>query len=376
MKILFCDQIIGSSSASSWASLSLNLAGTLIKRGHEVYAPIQKHQFLFNTWEKKISFIRNLEELEGEIDIVQGHASLRSSYRTTEIANKTKSRPFQWVINELFLSWNDFYYMVRHELPILIRRRKRSLGHLAGLAPRSLRIPKNNLPKLIVPAEYLKNELTNLGINSNNVFIIPLPVDTNLFSPVDEETRNNLKEKLNITGKVVLFFGGYTALRGIDTTIKMFDIVKKKIKDTQLIFALWNAPNPFRGYVNLGLRRRDLYDAINLADVVCIPFRGTHQMRCTPSTLLEAMSCARAVVSTNVAGVPEIIKSYREGILIDYTSDSQVVKESARAVIELLENDAMRQELGENARKRILTEHAIDHVATCFESVYESALDE
>lgn len=376
MKIFFCDPVIGLSSAPSWASLSLNLAGTFVKRGHEVYVPFQKHHFPLNTFEKQINFIKNPEELEEKFDIVQGQASLRNAKRTTELANKTNARPFQWVIQEIFLSWNDFYYMVRHELPILIRRRKRLLGHLSGLFPRSLHIPKNNLPKLIVPAEYLKNELTNVGINPNNISIIPLPVDTDLFAPVDEETRNNLKERLNIKGKIVLFFGGYTALRGIDTTIKMFDIVKKKIKDAQLIFALWNAPNPFKGYINLGLRKMDLYDTINIADVVCIPFRGTHQMRCTPSTLLEAMSCARTVVSTNVAGVPEIIKSYREGILIDYTSDSQVVKESARAVIELLEDDAMRQELGKNARKRILTEHTIDHVATCFESVYESALDE
>jgi len=374
MKIFFCDQ--ASSSAPPWANLSLNLAGTLVKRGHDVYALFPKYQFPLHMWEGKINFIKNLNELKDTFDIVQGHVSLRNAKRTTEIANKTNARPFQWVTSELFLSWSDAYYMIRHELPILMRRRKRFLGHLTGLCPVSLRIPKKDLPRIIVPSTYLKNELTNSGVNPNTISRIPLHVDTNLFSPLDEENRNNLKKKLNLKKKkVVLFFGGYTALRGINTTIKMFDIVKKKTGDTQLIFALWNAPDPFRGFVNFGLRN-DLYNIINLADVVCIPLRSTNQMLSTPSTLLEAMSCGRAVVSTNVAAVPEIIKSYHDGILIDYVTESQVVHDSARVIIELLENDDMREELGKNARARILAEHTMNHIAKCFESIYERALDE
>lgn len=374
MKILFCDQEKTSSSAPPWARLSLNLAAALGKRGHEVYASLPKYQFPLDTWKENIIFIRSLKELGGKFDIVQGHDSLRNAKRTTEIANRMNAHPFQWVVSNIFLSWNDFFYMVRHELPILISRRKRFLGHLAGLAPRSLRVPKNNLPQLIVPTGYLKNELADAGINPNTISIVPLWVDTNLFSPIDKETRDGLKKKLNLRKRVVLFFGGYTALRGINTTIKMFDIIKKGENDIQLIFGLWNAPNPFKGYVNLGLRM-DLYNIINLADVICIPLRGTHQMRSTPSTLLEAMSCARAVVSTNVAGISEIIDTGHDGILVNWETESQVVQESARVVIELLENDAMVQELGKNAREKMLARYTIDHVAECFESVYKRALD-
>lgn len=374
MKILFCDQEETSSSAAPWARLSLNLAAALGKRGNEVYAPLPKYQFPLRTWKESMTFVRSLKELEEKFDIVQGHNSLRSAKRTTEIANRMKARPFQWVVGNIFLSWNDFFYMVRHELPILIARRKRFLGHLVGLAPRSLRVPKNNLPQLIVPTEYLKNELADAGIKPNTISIVPLWVDTSLFSPIDEETRDDLKKKLDLKKRVILSFGGYTALRGIDTTIKMFDIIKKEKSDIQLIFGLWNASNPFKEFVNLGLRM-DLYRIINLADVICIPMRSTHQMRSTPSTLLEAMSCARAVVSTNVEGISEIIETGHDGVLINYETESQVVQEGARVVIELLENDAMIHELGKKAREKMLARYTIDHVAKCFESVYERALD-
>ena len=98
-------------------------------------------------------------------------------------------------------------------------------------------------------------------------------------------------------------------------------------------------------------------------------------MRATPSTLLEAMSCARAVVSTNVEGISEIIETGHDGVLINYETESQVVQEGARVVIELLENDAMIHELGKKAREKMLARYTIDHVAKCFESVYERALD-
>lgn len=374
MRILFCDQEQTSSSAPHWARLSLNLADQLGKRGHDVYAPLPTYQFPLNPWAERITFFKNPRELKEKFDIVQGHVSLRNAKRTIEIANKVNAQPFQWIVSDLFLSWDNFYYMIRHELPIIMRRRKRFLGHLAGLAPGSLRVPKNNLPRLIVPTVYLKNELTNSGVNPDTISIIPLPVDTNLFSPVDEEIRDDLKKKLNLRKKVVLFFGGYTALRGIDTTIKMFSIVEKKIKNVQLIFALWNASNPFKGYLNLGLRR-DLYNIINLADVVCMPLRGTHQMRTTPSTLLEAMSCARAVVSTNVAAIPEIINHNYDGILVNYGNDSQVAQETAEAVIELLKNDVLREELGKNARSKILTKYNLNIIAKSFEQVCQTALN-
>jgi len=373
-KILFCDQDEALPSAPPWAMLPLNLAAALAKRGHEVYAPLPKHQHA-RLWKESINFVGSVQELEGTFDIVQGHKSLRQARKTTEIAEKLKARPFQWVINNIFMSWNDVFYAVRYELPILIFQRNRTLGHLLGLVPRSLRVPKKDLPQLIVPTRYLKDELTNTGLEPNTISIAPLWVNTNLFSPIDKETRDSLKKKLGLRKKVILLFGGYTALRGINTTIKMFDIIKKEKNDVQLVFGLWNAPNPFQGYLNLGLRT-DLFNIINLADVVCVLPRCTHQMRTMPSTLMEAMSCGRAVVSTNVEGIPELIDNGRDGILIDYEKEWQVVQESARVVIELLENDTMRQELGKNAREKMVAKYAIEHAAKCFESIYMSALEE
>jgi glycosyltransferase involved in cell wall biosynthesis len=372
MKIFFCDQEQTSSTAPHWARLSLNLAEALGKRGHDVYAPLPKHHFPLHGWEKGIIFIKDPKELEEEFDIVQGHSSLLFVKNVIEIANKFNAQPFQWITNDLFLNWGDFCYMIRHELPIIKRTRKRFLSHLAGLgAPKSLRIPKM-VPNLIVPTKYLSDELSGNGVTPDKISVIPLGINSQLFSPITEDTRNVLKTKMNLKGKVVLFFGGYNALRGIGTTIKVFEIIKRKREGVNVVFALWNAPSPFRGYINLGYRA-DIYNIINLADVICLPFRGTHQMTAIPLVLLEAMSCGRAIVSTNVASIPEIIDHNHDGILVNYNSDSQVAQETAEAVIELLKNDVLRKKLEKNARSKILTKYDLNNIAKSFELVYQTA---
>ena len=373
MKIFFYEHQKALPSILPWGKLPLHLAAALSKRGHRVYALLPKYQTSFYSEKENITFVRNLTELGGRVDIVQGYGGLHNAPRTVEIADRVNACSFQWIVNNIFLSWDNLFYMIRHELPVLISRRKRFLGYLTGLAPKGLRIPRNNLPRLIVPTRYLKDELVNAGIIADIISIVPLWVDTSLFSPIDDKTRDELKKKLNLKDRVILFFGGYTALRGINTVIKIFDSIKKERDDVQLVFALWHAPNPFRGYVNLGFRI-DLPSIINLADVVCIPLRGTHQMRSIPSTLMEAMSCARAVVSTMVEGVPEIIDNGDDGILVNYETESQVVQEGAQAIIKLLENDTKVRELGEKARQKMLTKYTIEHIAESFESVYESRL--
>jgi glycosyltransferase involved in cell wall biosynthesis len=69
----------------------------------------------------------------------------------------------------------------------------------------------------------------------------------------------------------------------------------------------------------------------------------------SPNSLIEAMAMKLPVVSTNVAGIPEIVEDGVSGILVPPNDESAL----AGAIVKLIENDNLRKELGENARKRI-----------------------
>ena len=70
-----------------------------------------------------------------------------------------------------------------------------------------------------------------------------------------------------------------------------------------------------------------------------------------PKSLLEAASCARALIATDAVGCRELVKDGVNGLLVPLKSP----KDLADAVIKLVENPNIRQKMAFNARKMIET---------------------
>ena len=91
----------------------------------------------------------------------------------------------------------------------------------------------------------------------------------------------------------------------------------------------------------------------------------------SPNSLIEAMAMKLPVVSTNVTGIPEIVEDGVSGILVPPNDENSL----AGAIAELIENDNLRKELGENARKRVeerfdITKNIVKYVALFEEQAY------
>jgi glycosyltransferase involved in cell wall biosynthesis len=85
-----------------------------------------------------------------------------------------------------------------------------------------------------------------------------------------------------------------------------------------------------------------------------------------PLTILEAMSCQKPVIAPSVGGIPEIITSGEQGLLVeDYTPGGFV-----RGCLPLLNNFELRKVLGENAFKRVSTCFSDYHMAESYKKVY------
>jgi glycosyltransferase involved in cell wall biosynthesis len=90
-----------------------------------------------------------------------------------------------------------------------------------------------------------------------------------------------------------------------------------------------------------------------------------------PNVLLEAMASAKAIVATNVAGIPEALRAGREGLLVAERDAAGI----ADALEELLESKELRERLGAAARKRVEEDLSWENAGEKFESVLRAVAE-
>lgn len=89
-----------------------------------------------------------------------------------------------------------------------------------------------------------------------------------------------------------------------------------------------------------------------------------------PNSLIEAMACQKAIVSTSVGQIPELIQNEHNGCLIPTGDEDALVK-----AIERLANDAaFRQRLGKQARLTIEQSFNIEIQAEKYSALYKTLL--
>lgn len=113
--------------------------------------------------------------------------------------------------------------------------------------------------------------------------------------------------------------------------------------------------------------REDMVTVMNEADIVCLPsIRGEG----TPRTLLEAASCSRPVVTSDVAGCKDFVTDTSNGLVVPAGD----VEALARALQTLLEDPARREELGATGRRVAEKRYDIDVVTDQLMGLYRDLL--
>jgi glycosyltransferase involved in cell wall biosynthesis len=113
-------------------------------------------------------------------------------------------------------------------------------------------------------------------------------------------------------------------------------------------------------------------DAIAAADVVVVPsvVDRAGRVDATTSTVLEAMACGRALVATNVGGIPEIVKDGYNGLLVPEKDPAAL----AAAIVRLQHDSALRDRLARHAREFALERLGWDAATEALERAYERAI--
>lgn len=109
--------------------------------------------------------------------------------------------------------------------------------------------------------------------------------------------------------------------------------------------------------------RKDAVEIIRLFDVFAFPslWEGC------PVGLLEAMEQGKPCVAFPAGDVPYIIENGRNGIIVSMGSHEEL----AGGILRLLENSALRDEIGRNARKRVEESFSFDGMFREYVSFYK-----
>ncbi len=205
--------------------------------------------------------------------------------------------------------------------------------------------------------------------------IIPNGVDVDHFSPDVSPIDEFCDGKLNI-----LFVSRLEKRKGLNYLLEAFKQVKQEIPDSRLII------------VGPGTRLRRKYERqvarSRLKDVIFVGFVSydelpryykTADVFCAPATgresfgivLLEAMAIGKPIVASNIEGYAGVVTHGVEGLLVPPADKERL----AQALISLLSDQSLRQEMGARGRAKAL-EYSWEQIAQKVLNYYVRVLSE
>jgi len=233
--------------------------------------------------------------------------------------------------------------------------------------------------QIVCPSKWLANCVSKSVLMNNwPVSVIPSPIDTECWRPIDKKIARELL-KLPENTFLILFgaLGGEKDTRkGFDLLLAAFEYLKLNIetkKKIELVVFGQSKPKTqtdigfpvhYLGYLQDDLTIRTAYSA---ADVMVIPSRKDN----LPNTALEAQTCGTPVVSFDVGGLPDIIEHKHTG----YIAKSFDIKDLAKGLSWVLDQNKTKQ-LNNNARDRSIIKYSEKKIANNYLSIYKNVLSQ
>ncbi|MGQ4911778.1 MAG: N-acetyl-alpha-D-glucosaminyl L-malate synthase BshA [Candidatus Thorarchaeota archaeon] len=262
--------------------------------------------------------------------------------------------------------------------------------HTLGQDPAYEPIVKHTLERadaVTTVSDFLrKRAQEELGIE-REIHVIPNFIDVSTFKRMDGvrltvesgcvSVRSTEEAKqISPSEKILLHASNFRPVKRVVDLVEIMRIVVDHIPQARLVIA---GDGPTRIEVERRIEALDLCKNIhllgvksNIQEIMCSAdaFLLNSTLEGMPLVLLEAMSCSLPVVTTPAGGIPELVRRGKDGIV----TKGYEQEEFAEAVIEILENDTLRAELGAAGRRRVETEFSTERVIPKYEKVFEEAV--
>ena len=234
--------------------------------------------------------------------------------------------------------------------------------------------------KIIVVTQNIKKEIRKTyNVTDEKIVVIENGANTDLFRPM---SREGVMNELNLNGNYnyIGFSGSFADFHGLDDLLKSAPLVLKKKSNTKFIFvgdglmkeSIIQMVKDLNLMDNFVFINRVPYEEvpryINAFDV-CVILKKK-DIPGSSLKLWEYMACGKPVVATNTQDY-KVLEDCNAGILVD----PEKPKEVADAIVTLLKNKELREEMGKNGRKTVVKNHSWECVARDVEKVIGAVVE-
>jgi N-acetyl-alpha-D-glucosaminyl L-malate synthase BshA len=235
----------------------------------------------------------------------------------------------------------------------------------------------NNCNKAIAVSEDLAKKMIYLKINQKNITVLRNAVDTNRFKPLkSKELRKYYKIKDNEI--LILFVGYLDTFKGIFELINAFYEINKKSTNFKLMM-VGEGPKDDelkRIISQLHLEKyviftgkifpTNIHKYYQAADIFVLPSYSEG----LPLSILEAMACGLPIVTTNVGGIPEVVKNGENGFIIP-SKNRQLLAQKLEIIAYNLD---LRKKFGFKSTEIIIKEFSIEKKVEELAKLYEELI--
>jgi len=231
----------------------------------------------------------------------------------------------------------------------------------------------DNSDKVIVASNFLKKVALKIGLPEEKIKVIYNSIDFMEVKP--SVGREELRQKLNLRGRVLLTIARLTPWKGVDMLIEIMpELIKRYGQISLIVVGLGSELEKlkkiakdlkvenkviFTGQAN----RQEVNDYLSMADIFLLNtnYEGMSHL------LLETMKAGTPIITTLAGGNPETIKNNQTGLLVGYRDKEEWLK----AIERILDSPDLAKEFIQNAEddlKRFSWDNLIRETIRVFES--------
>lgn len=227
---------------------------------------------------------------------------------------------------------------------------------------------------IVSPSNWLMEQAQQSILKKFPIHFIPHGIDTEAYQPLDKQQCRSL---LGISpGKKVLMFGAARlndSRKGTDLLIKALASLPESLKAETILLTVGDSGEAIARtlgmqVLNLGYISGDRLKCIaySAADLFVFPTRAD----IFGLVLQESMACGTPVVSFKVGGVPDLV---RPGIT-GYLAAPEDTNDFCNGIVQLLEDEAVRNLMSQNCREITLTEYSLELQAQRYIELYRQVV--
>ena len=233
------------------------------------------------------------------------------------------------------------------------------------------------LTMLFPISEDMKNRLIQNGFNPQKMQVCYIMVDPKEFEGLDNRFLHR-RLGLDESTKILLYAGRFAPYKGVEYIMRA---VPKVVNEFDVVFVFLGHGSGkadlialsrelgvdekvlFGGFVN----PKDMPSAYASSYCVLMPSTWSEPLG---RVQIEAMTSGCAVIATDVGGIPEVVINGETGLLIKPFSSEEI----ANAVMLLLREGEMRNELAKCGMEMVLKKHSMNNQIKNYIGAYKTIL--